>query len=106
MLDSLHTMIEGYVTQLPGGTSRTAYGFPCFFAGERVFGLYDGDALVLKFDADTGDQLITAQFGRRFRHAATTSGRLWVRINLARVSSEEVLETLIHQSYQYVMGAA
>lgn len=106
MIDSLHNMIEGYVTQLPAGASRTAYGFPCFFAGERVFGLYDGDALVLKFDAETGEQLIGMQFGRRFRHAATTSGKEWVRINLARVDSEEVLETLIHQSYEYVMGAA
>lgn len=106
MLDSLQMMIEGYVSQLPEGTSRTAYGFPCYFAGEHVFGLYDGDALVLKFDAETGEQLIAAQFGRRFRHAATTSGKLWVRINLAQVSSEEVLETLIHQSYEYVVGAA
>lgn len=106
MFDSLQTMIEGYVTQLPDGAGRTAYGFPCYFAGERVFGLYDGDALVLKFDAETGEQLISMQFGRRFRHAATTSGKLWVRINLARVDSEEVLETLIHQSYEYVMGAA
>ena len=106
MFDSLQMMIEGYVTQLPKGASRTAYGFPCYFAGERVFGLYDGDALVLKFDADKGEQLIAAQFGRHFRHAATSSGKLWVRINLARVNSEEVLETLIYESYEYVIAAA
>ena len=105
MNDSLQLIIEGYVTRLPGGASRMAYGFPCYFAGERVFGLYDGDALVLKFDSDTGEQLIAAEFGRHFRHAGAGTGRLWVRINLARLRSDEVLETLIQQSYDYITGA-
>ncbi|MBI2886716.1 MAG: TfoX/Sxy family protein [Chloroflexi bacterium] len=103
-MDTVQGLIETYVDQLPEASHRNAYGFPCYFARNKVFGLYDGYALVLKFDPPTVEHLLTTELGKRFRHAASSADMSWVRVNLERLHSQEVLETLIRQSYDYVLG--
>lgn len=96
--------MDDYVETLPEGSHRPAFGFQCYFAGGKVFGLYDGLAVTLKFSETTGTELLAMRMGKRFRHASSTFGREWIRINPARVDTDEVLETLIRQSYEYVLG--
>ena len=103
LVDQVQSLIDIYVEQLPEASRRNAFGFACYFVRERVFGLYDGVALVLKFDKPTGDALLAEAVGSRFRHAKNPFGRSWIRINPTRVQSQEVLETLIVQSYNYVL---
>lgn len=105
-MDTLEIVIGDYIDQLPECSRRNAFGFVCYFVRGRVFGLYDGLALVLKFDKPTGDQLLALQMGKRFRHATNAFGRSWIRLNPARVESDEVLETLIKQSYDFVVQSA
>jgi hypothetical protein len=105
LVDQVQRLIDAYVDQLPEASRRSAFGFPCYFARDKVFGLYDGYALVLKFDKSTGDELLALAVGQRFRHARNTFGRAWIRINPGRVQSTEVLETLIVQSYNYVLAS-
>jgi len=104
--DQLQEFMDEYVAGLPEGSKRPAFGFQCYFAAGRVFGLYDGLAVTLKFDQPAGTQLLEMRMGKRFRHASSAFGREWIRINPARVESHEVLETLIRQSYDYVLGGA
>lgn len=106
MYDGLQAFMDEYVDTLPKASRRAAYGFQCYFAGGRVFGLYDGLAITLKFPEETGTELLARRMGKRFRHASSTAGREWIRINPARVQTDEVLETLIRQSYEYVLGGA
>ena len=105
-MDALATVIEQYVDTLPDCTQKNAYGFICYFAKGKVFGLYDGIAIVLKFDKPTGDQLLAMRMGKRFRHATNAFGRSWIRVNPEKVESDEVLETLIKQSYDFVLQDA
>ncbi len=102
MLDIVKNLIDEYVDQLPETSRRNAYGFPCYFVKDRVFGLYDGIALVLRLDKPAGDELLVQRVAKRFRHARNASGRTWIRINPEKLQSEEVLETLIIQSYNFV----
>jgi hypothetical protein len=105
MYDQLQGFIDEYVGNLPEGSRRPAFGFQCYFAAGRVFGLYDGLALTLKFPTAKGTELLEMRMGKRFRHASSTFGREWIRINPARVDTDEVLETLIRESYDYVLGS-
>ena len=102
-MDAVQDLIDTFVDQLPEASRRNAYGFPCYFVRNKVFGLYDGYALVLKFDDDTAEHLLSIDVGKHFRHASTNSDLAWIRLNLNKVHSEEVLETLIHQSYDFVL---
>ena len=96
--------MDDYVGTLPHGSSKAAYGFQCYFANGKVFGMYDGLAVTLKFPEDAGTQLLEMRMGKRFRHSSSSGGREWIRLNPARLDSDEVLETLIRQSYEYVLG--
>lgn len=104
-IDQLQNVIDEYVDRLPETSRRNAYGFPCYFVRDRVFGLYDGFALVLRFGDETVNHLLDIDLGKRFRHAGNSAmERSWVRINPRKVHSDEVLETLIRQSYDFVLG--
>lgn len=103
MYDRLQEFMDEYVATLPAGSQKPAFGFQCYFAGGRVFGLYDGLAVTLKFPEEVGTDLLAKRMGKRFRHASSTFGREWIRINPASVNTDEVLETLIRQSYDYVL---
>lgn len=100
--DVTQELIDEFVDKLPDASRRHAFGFPCYFVQDRVFGLYDGHALVLKLDKPTGDDLLVQRVAQRFRHARDASGRMWIRVNPEKLQSEEVLETLIVHSYNFV----
>ncbi len=104
-MDGLVSVIDNYINTLPDCTQKPAYGFMCYFVKGRVFGLYDGEALVLKFDKPAGDQILLQRMGTRFKHAMNASHRSWIRVNPEKVVTDEVLETLIKQSYDYVLNS-
>ena len=102
-MEDLQTVIEQYMDSLTDCTQKHAFGFLCYFAKGRVFGMFDGIALTLKFDKPTGDDLLKLQMGQRFQHATNAFGRSWIRVYPEKMESDEVVETLIKQSYDYVI---
>lgn len=86
--------------ELPEASSKAAFGFPCFFARGRVFGLYDGDFIVLRFDETTVAALVAEGEGYPFTPRENiASSRSWIKVAHERLATPERLRGLIHLSY-------
>jgi hypothetical protein len=96
------SILDDVLEDLPDATWKAAYGFPCIFAGGRVFGLYDGDFIVLRFRPDQVEELVGRGEGSTLKGAKIgPSARMaWFRVAHDQLPGPERLRELILLSYE------
>src|SRR5690242_7239962 len=107
MLDILEAkaILDDILDELPNTTWKSAFGFPCFFAEGRVFGLYDGDFIVLRFQPAQVDTLVGQGEGFAFKPRPNiATANTWVRIAHDQLAGPERLRELILLSYETRIG--
>ena len=93
-------ILDYCLEEMTEASEKPAFGFPCFFARGRVFGLYDGDFIVLRFEEDVVDSLVSQGEGFPFKARANiASSRNWIKIAHEELVSTERLRELIFSSY-------
>lgn len=98
-------ILDACLEELPEANLRSAFGFPCLFARGKVFGLYDGDYIVLRFEEATVAHLAAQGEGYPFTPRANiASSRSWIKIAHEQLESPERLRDLIHTSYRGRLG--
>ena len=101
------SILDDCLEELPEVDSRPAFGFPCLFVRGKVFGLYDGDFIVLRFEETVVSQLVAIGEGYPFTARANiASSRSWVKIAHDQMDSSERLRDLIILSYRTRVGLA
>ncbi len=98
-------ILDNCLEELPEAHVKAAFGFPCMFARERVFGLYDGDFIVLRFAEEVVATLVEQGEGYPFTPRANiSSSRSWIKIAHEQIGSSERLRELIYSSYHSRLG--
>ncbi|MBI4498735.1 MAG: TfoX/Sxy family protein [Chloroflexi bacterium] len=98
-------ILDECLEQLPEASLRSAFGFPCLFAAGKVFGLYDGDFIVLRFEEELVATLVAQGEGYAFAPRPNiASARSWVKIAHEHVGSPDRLRDLIYLSYRTRVG--
>lgn len=103
MLDiaAAKAILDDLMEELPEATWKAAYGFPCIFAAGRVFGLYDGDFIVLRFRQDQAEALVGKGEGVTLKGRMGSSARMaWLRVAHDQLSGPERLRELVMLSYE------
>lgn len=93
-------ILDDCLEELSGADQRSAFGFPCYFARGKVFGLYDGDFIVLRFEEAVVADLVRQGEGHAFTpRASIASSRSWIKVAHEDLGSPERLRELIYHSY-------
>jgi TfoX/Sxy family transcriptional regulator of competence genes len=94
-------ILDDLLEELPEAAWKSAYGFPCIFAGGRVFGLYDGEFIVLRFRPEQADVLVGQGEGVTLKGKLGASARMaWLRVAHDRLAGPERLRELVRLSYE------